>query len=125
MKQGLGALRAELDRIDDEILQLIERRLAVSTDVAARKNEAGDRHLKIRPGRQAEIVERLRGRATLARPELIAAVWRDLMAHSLQAQARTELILAPSDSPDLLEARVRALFGSAAPLRWASSVSQA
>jgi len=125
MKQGLGALRAELDRIDDEILQLIERRLAVSTDVAARKNEAGDRHLKIRPGRQAEIVERLRSRAILAGPELIAAVWRDLMAHSLQAQARTELILAPSDNPDLLEARVRGHFGSAAPLRWASSVSQA
>jgi len=123
--EGLGALRAELDRIDDEILALIERRLSVSTDVAARKNEAGDRHLKIRPRRQTEIVERLGGRSTLARPELIAAVWRDLMAHSLQAQARTELILAPSENPDLLEGRVRALFGSAAPLRWASSVSQA
>ncbi len=125
MKQSLGELRAELDRIDDQILELIERRLAVSTDVAARKNEAGDRHLKIRPRRQSDIVKRLGGRARIARPELIAAVWRDLMAHSLQAQARTELILTSSDSPDLLEARVRAHFGSAAPLRWVGSVSQA
>jgi 3-deoxy-7-phosphoheptulonate synthase len=125
IKQGLGALRAELDRIDDEILELIERRLAVSTDVAARKNEAGDRHLKIRPRRQAEIVERLRARAGRALPELVAAVWRDLMAHSLQAQARTELVLAPTDNPELLESRVRAHFGSAAPIRWATSMAHA
>jgi len=124
-KQGLGALRAELDRIDDEILELIERRLAVSTDVAARKNEAGDRHLKIRPRRQAEIVERLRARAARALPDLVAAVWRDLMAHSLQAQARTELVLAPTDNPELLESRVRAHFGSAPPVRWATSTPRA
>ena len=30
--KGLAALRAELDRIDDEILDLIERRLAASAE---------------------------------------------------------------------------------------------
>ena len=33
--QGLAALRAELDRIDDEILDLIERRLAALTTFEA------------------------------------------------------------------------------------------
>ena len=47
------------------------------------------------------------------------------MAHSLQAQASTELALAPCDQPELLEARVRAHFGSAAPIRWAASTSHA
>ena len=47
------------------------------------------------------------------------------MAHSLQAQARTELVLAPAEQPELLEARVRAHFGSAAPIRWAASISHA
>src|SRR5438309_7492401 len=47
------------------------------------------------------------------------------MAHSLQAQASTELALAPCDQPELLEARVRAHFGSATPIRWAASTSHA
>ena len=47
------------------------------------------------------------------------------MAHSLQAQAALEIILAPSDEPELLEARVRAHFGSAPPIRWAASLAHA
>src|SRR5437773_12312246 len=95
--QGLAALRAELDRIDDQILDLIERRLAASAEIAALKDAEGDRHLKLRPRRQAEILERLKSRANRAEPELVDKVWREIMAHSLQAQAHTELVLAPSD----------------------------
>jgi 3-deoxy-7-phosphoheptulonate synthase len=123
--QSLHSLREELDRIDDAVLQLIERRLAASTAIAARKEAEGDRRLKIRPRRQAEIVQRLQAQADRAAPELIAAVWKELMAHSLQAQARTDLIIAPVDNAELLEARVRAHFGSAARLQWATSVTAA
>ncbi len=123
--QGLAALRAELDRIDDEILDLIERRLAASADIAAQKDAEGDRHLKVRPKRQAQILERLKARAGSAQPELVSEIWRELMGASLQAQARTELVLAPSDQPELLEARVRAHFGSAPPIRWAASTAHA
>lgn len=123
--QGLAGLRAALDCIDNEILELIERRLSVSLDIAAAKEAEGDRHLKLRPRRQADILDRLRSRASRAAPELVNQVWREIMAHSLQAQARLEIVLAPSDQPELLEARVRAHFGSAAPLRWAASTSHA
>ena len=123
--QGLAALRAELDRIDDQILDLIERRLAASGEIAALKDAEGDRHLKLRPRRQAQILERLKERANHAAPELVEKVWREIMAHSLQAQAETELVLAPSDQPELLEARVRAHFGSASSVRWAASTSHA
>ena len=123
--QGLAELRAELDSIDDQILDLIDRRLAASGEIAARKNEEGDRHLKIRPKRQAQILERLKKRARRAAPELINEVWRQVMAHSLQAQAETELVLVADENPELLEARVRAHFGSAAPIKWATSAAQA
>jgi 3-deoxy-7-phosphoheptulonate synthase len=123
--QGLAALRAELDRIDDQILDLIERRLAASVEIAAAKDAEGDRHLKLRPRRQAQILDRLKDRANRAAPELVEGVWREIMAHSLQSQARTELVLAPVDQPELLEARVRAHFGSAAQIRWAASTSHA
>jgi len=123
--QGLATLRAELDRIDDQILALIERRLAASVEIAAAKDAEGDRHLKLRPRRQTQILDRLKGRADRAAPELVHGVWREIMAHSLQSQARTELVLAPVDQPELLEARVRAHFGSAAAIRWAASTSHA
>jgi len=122
---GLAALRAELDRIDDQILDLIERRLAASADIAAAKEADGDRHLKVRPRRQEQILLRLKSRAMRAKPELIEEIWREIMAHSLQSQARTELVLAPSDEPELFEAQVRAHFGSAAPIRWAANLAQA
>ena len=123
--QGLARLRVEIDRIDDQILDLIEERLAASTDIAARKNAEGDRYLKVRPRRQVRILQRLKQRSNRAQPGLIEQVWREIMAHCLQAQARLELVLAPSDQSELLEARVRAQFGSAAPIRWAASISHA
>ena len=56
---------------------------------------------------------------------LVAAAYLACSPPGLQAQARTEIVLAPSDHPELLEARVRAHFGSAAPLSWATSPSHA
>ena len=74
--QRLDALRAELDRIDDEILGLIEQRLAASADIANAKIAQGDRHLKVRPLRQAQILERLKARTSRAAPVLVEEVWR-------------------------------------------------
>ncbi|HEX8840117.1 MAG TPA: 3-deoxy-7-phosphoheptulonate synthase [Sphingomicrobium sp.] len=123
--QKLDALRAELDRVDDAILDLIEQRLAISADVAATKTAQGDRHLKVRPLRQAQILERLKARTNRAAPVLVEEVWRQIMAHSLQAQASLEVVLAPSEEAELLESRVRAHFGSAVPMRWAATGSHA
>ena len=47
----LDAVRVEIDAIDDQILELIERRLAAARRVAAAKGD--DRRLKPRPRRQA------------------------------------------------------------------------
>jgi 3-deoxy-7-phosphoheptulonate synthase len=121
----LTQLRSELDRIDDRLLDLIEQRLSASADIAAAKDGEGDQRLKLRPKRQAEILARLGERAERAKPELIANVWREVMAHSLQSQAETELVLAPCEDSELMEARVRAHFGSAATVRWAVSAAQA
>ena len=123
--QGLAALRAKLDQIDNDILELIERRLGIALDIAAEKETEGDRYLKIRPRRQHEILRRLKTRATRAAPKLVDEIWCEIMAHSLQAQAPLEIILAPSGEPELLEARVRAKFGSAPSVRWETNTQHA
>jgi 3-deoxy-7-phosphoheptulonate synthase len=111
----LAGHRAELDSIDDAILDLIERRLAVATAIAAAKTD-GDR-LKLRPERQRAVIARLQRRAR--DPDVVAPVWRELMAHSLQRQQPTALLLcAPAGGRERLLRLVRERYGSAAPVRW-------
>lgn len=122
---GLGALRAEIDRLDDALLDLIDQRLAASHAVARQKQATDDGRLKLRPRREAAIVERLAARAKLASPELVNHVWRELMSFSLQAQTRTEMVLCASRRPDALKEQVRDRFGWAAPVRWAATPAEA
>jgi chorismate mutase len=123
--ERLLAARHAIDALDDELLALIEKRFALSLHVAGLKQQ-DDAHLRLRPRREAEIVARLTDRATSATPQLIAQVWRELMAHSLQAQVRTELVLhASADCAAELRDAVRARFGRAAPLVIAGSAQEA
>ena len=120
----LTSARQAIDSLDDELLRLIERRFALSLRIAALKT-GGDRRLKIRPRREAEVLRRLCASATTATPELICHVWRELMAHSVQAQVVTQLVVhAPGADADLVD-RVRERFGRAAPVIQAASPAEA
>ena len=123
--KSLDALRADIDRLDNSILDLIEERLATANAIAARKEADDSTHLKIRRRREEDVTARLNSRAHHAQPDLIAHIWREIMSHSLQVQAPLQLVLAPTPEPALMEARVRAHFGSAAPIWWAANTSDA
>jgi chorismate mutase len=114
--EGLDAVRARIDALDDALLDLIEQRLAASAAVAASKSGSDDGTLWLRPSREAAIIARLAGRAGHAPAAMIERIWRELMGASLQAQVRTELAV-PADELDRLAPLLRMRFGSAAPLR--------
>ena len=121
----LADARRAIDALDDELLALIEQRFALSAEVAALK-QADDGHLRIRPRRETEVLARLTAKATTATPALIAHVWRELMAHSVQAQVPTTLVLhAPAAAVSGLGDRMRERFGRAAPLVLAASPREA
>jgi chorismate mutase len=120
----LEQLRTQIDALDDALLDLVEQRLALSLKISALKDPE-DGRLKLRPRREAGIVARLTARARLATPELIAQLWRELMSHSLQAQAPTELVLCAMLNPDSLRDQVRERFGWAAPIVWAQTPDEA
>jgi 3-deoxy-7-phosphoheptulonate synthase len=122
---ALDGLRAEIDRLDDAILKLIEERLAASSAIAASKDAEGDTRLKFRPRRQNEIITRLQRGAQSAPAQLVGAVWRELMGHGLQAQATTTLVLAGAVDRAVLEAHVRSHYGYAFPIAWAGSAAEA
>lgn len=116
----VASLRSEIDRIDDALLDLVERRVAATTAIAALKDGEGEDRLKIRPRREAEVVGRLTRRARRAPPEMVGHLWRTIMSYGLQDQARMHLILHCEGDRLALQAVVRNRFGPAPALRWAS-----
>jgi len=121
----LSTLRQELDSIDDALLDLIERRVAASAAVAALKDREGSGLLKLRPRREAEVVDRLQRKANAAPPEMIAHVWRTLMSYGVQAQTPMRLVVHARGDRPVLQERVRARFGPAAELCWAADADEA
>lgn len=124
----LDVLRGEIDRIDDAMLDLIERRASLSATIAASKR--GDGRLKLRPRREAEVVDRLTHRAGGVGAEMIADVWRTLMSRSLDAQAPMDLVLAEDGDAGetarlAIQDAVRLRFGPAPRLRWAADADEA
>lgn len=112
----LQSLRCEIDAIDDALLDLIERRVAVSADVAALKSGEGAGRLMLRPRREAEVVARLQRAARRAPPEMIAHLWRTLMSFGLQAQTPMRLVVHAGGDRQAVQEAVRARFGPAAAL---------
>lgn len=123
--QTLSSLRNEIDRIDDALLDLVEARLLAARGIAVMKNAGGDACLKLRPRREAQVVERLTARSPGVDPALIGQLWNTLMAFSLQGQARLELVLHGGGDRLPLQDAARARFGLAASLRWAQSEDEA
>lgn len=123
--QTLGDLRFEIDRIDDAMLDLVERRMTVTASIAALKNGDGANRLRLRPRREAEVVDRLTRRAQGAPPEMIGHLWRTLMSYSLESQAPMHLVLHTNGDRLAMQDSVRARFGPAARIRWAADAGEA
>jgi len=119
----LADLRDEIDALDDALLDILERRMTVAMKVAELKGDDG--LLKLRPKREGAIVARLAGKATIASEALIAHVWRELMAHSRQSQARMEVRLYASGSATALREAARERFGRVTPIVEAKSPGDA
>lgn len=76
---GLAQARVEIDAIDDAMVDLLARRLAVVERVVAIKTEAGIPALL--PDRVEEVVERVCARAAGAGvpSDLVESLWRHLI----------------------------------------------
>ncbi len=101
---SLAQLRAEIDEIDDGLLGLLERRIAIGRRVAAAKGDAAGPFL--RPGREAQILRRLAAR--LDGSDLPVAVmervWREILAANLARQVDpVTVVWAPAGAGALVD----------------------
>jgi chorismate mutase len=123
--RDLAEIRAEIDRIDDTLLELIERRLSHVLAVAEVKRSVAATALLLRPDREEAVLNRLADRAAALRHDTIAVLWRELMGVSLQAQRRTELVLHAARQPIRVTDATRQRFGCAAPIVIATEAHEA
>ncbi len=119
----LGDLRAEIDRIDDSIHDLLMRRARVVERVG---ELARIGKVPFRPGREAAIIRRLLARHSGRLPaRAIPRVWREIFAASIAIEQR--FVIAACDSgPDApLVQLAREHFGALTALRVAAGPGEA
>jgi len=110
----LAQVRHEIDAIDDEIADLIVRRMAIVEEVKAAKQSGNDAGPVMRPAREAEIVARIVARTRGALPaRSVARIWRELISAATQAQ--TNFLVHLSDKSGI-GALAMAHFGTIAQI---------
>ncbi|WP_292053326.1 MULTISPECIES: chorismate mutase [unclassified Brevundimonas] len=116
-QQALSALRAEIDSIDDQILELFERRLAIAAQVGKAKDAPTGPHTKLRPDREQAVLSRLVSKAQPENKEAVSALWREIVGWGLARQGRLQVqVYAPIDGARAMDA-ARTRFGAAADIR--------
>lgn len=111
----LSALRAELDRLDDAIHDLLMRRAAVVARVAATKPAGGS---GLRPGREAVILRRLLARHAGPLPARgVVRIWRELLAATTAMQGPFSLAVSDPGPGAAIAQVAREQFGALTPLR--------
>jgi chorismate mutase len=124
-REQLEALRRDIDQLDAAILALVEKRVAAAMAIAELKRNDADGRLRLRPAREAAVVERLVAQARTSPERLVRSIWREIMSSCLDLQVHTELALFSAGEPAMLVDAVRRRFGGAATLRLVASPAAA
>ena len=118
---GLPALRAELDRIDNAMHDLLIQRAEIVEYVGRSGKPAA-----FRPGREASILRRLIGRHHGALPPVaLTRIWRELLAGTTSMQGGFSMAVSDSASGGPITALAREHFGALTALRSYTSPGQA
>ena len=116
-QKALAALRAEIDNLDDQILELFERRLSVAAQVGKAKDAPTGPHTKLRPDREQTVLSRMLSKCQPENAEAVEHLWREIVGWGLARQGRLQVqVWAPIDPAKAVDgARLR--FGAAADIK--------
>ena len=111
----LSRLRAEIDRLDDALVDLLLKRIAVVRQIAGVKTNATG--LALRPSREADIIRRLTARAAPALPPAaLTRMWRELLATTTRLQTPFKVAVLDDPGHPHVTALARDQFGTTTPL---------
>ena len=121
-KASILSLRRRIDRIDDQLLRLLNRRARVALDIAAQKARTNSGVYA--PGREKSVLGRLVGKNGGPLPaRLVRAIFREIISASRSLEQRlTIAYLGPEATFAHLAAREQ--FGAAASYRSATTIAE-
>ena len=109
----LGALRASLDRIDDQLHDLLMER----AEIVARGITKAKTGLALRPGREAQIIHRLlRRHQGKLPPQTMVRLWRELLAGTTSIQGKYVIAVCDNDARASFTQIAREHFGALTPV---------
>jgi chorismate mutase / prephenate dehydratase len=120
--EALGALRVQIDTIDQQLLALLNQRARVAEQVGELKRQEGSPFF--RPDRVAQVIEKIQ----TANPgpllnQHVAAIWREIMSACLALETPQRVaVLGPQGT--FCEQAAIEFFGSAANLIYCSSFDE-
>ena len=127
----MAALRQEIDLIDDELLALFEKRLAIAARVGQAKDAPQGPHIKLRPDREQSVHDRILAAAQPENHEAVESLWRQIVGWGLARQGRLQVQVWSPIEPTRAFDGARLRFGASAEMRavrdpraalaWASS----
>jgi chorismate mutase / prephenate dehydratase len=121
-KASIPSLRRRIDRIDDQLLRLLNRRARVALDIAAQKARTNSGVYA--PSREKAVLARLVGKNGGPLPaRLVRAIFREIISASRSLEQRlTIAYLGPEATFAHLAARQQ--FGAAAAYRSATTIAE-
>lgn len=119
-KTDLASLRNEIDRIDDTIHDLLMERAEVVEQVRAAKGADG---IKLRPGREAEVLRRIIHRHSGPFPKgALVRIWREVMSAYLKLQGHLAMAVYMPEPGSGYWDLARDQYGSQTPMTAHASV---
>ena len=114
---ALAALRHEIDLLDDELLALFQRRLAIAARVGQAKDAPAGPHVKLRPDREQRVLDRVLAQAEPHNQEAVESLWRQIVGWGLARQGRMKVQVWSPIEPTRAFDGARLRFGAAADMR--------
>ncbi len=114
---ALAALRQEIDLIDDELLALFEKRLAIAARVGQAKDAPQGPHIKLRPDREQSVHDRILAAALPENRDAVESLWRQIVGWGLARQGRLQVHVWSPIEPTRAFDGARLRFGASAEMR--------
>ncbi|NBO18423.1 MAG: hypothetical protein EBV03_04200 [Proteobacteria bacterium] len=110
----LEGLRSQIDSIDDQLAQLLLKRIQIVSQVGELKRRTSPGVCPIRPAREAEMVRRITEgfTGTLFPPAAAAAMWRTLIGACISVEAPFIVSVFAPDREDDMAWLAREYYGS-------------
>ncbi|WP_372706464.1 chorismate mutase [Brevundimonas sp.] len=116
-QMALAALRHEIDLLDDQLLDLFQKRLSIAARVGKAKDAPLGPHVKLRPDREQAVLDRVLSQADPDHREAVESLWRQIVGWGLARQGRMAVQVWSPVEPTRAFDGARLRFGAAADMR--------